>query len=140
MLNLNYYFVDVGENYCFITERSCLISLRDILLDNDSNQLKIAKEFLTHAFKKNCIFSKEEEFKMVFVNKVGKMLCESYVENNETMERFDPIAISGKYDAYTIMPGQNLYVKCQVVKNAIENRYLSYESIRASKKVHSKKF
>lgn len=139
MLNLNYYFVDVGENYCSISERNCLISLREALLEKNSNQLKIVREFLTHAFKKNCMFSKEEEFKIVFVNKVGKIFIESYVEDTKTRVRTDPIVSSKKFDVYMMIPGQDLNVTCQVIKQETENRNIPYETIVLPRKNNTRK-
>lgn len=138
MLNLNYYFVDVGENYCFISERNCLISLKEAFFENNSTELKLAREVLVHTFKKKCVFSSDEEFKMVFVNKVGKMFIESQVEDCATKAEIEPLISTKKYDIYKMTPGQRLDIQCQVVVNEQENRNLNYDSIVPTKK--AKKF
>lgn len=131
MLNLNYYFIDVGENYYSITERSCLRSLTETLREKAVIKIKIAKEFIVRNFKDKCIFSPDAECKTVFVNKVGKIFVETGVETERNGEQIAPIVTTDNFDVYIMTPGQFLTIRCQVYENQVENRYLEYKSIRA---------
>ncbi len=133
MLNMNYYFIDVGENYYSITERNCLFSLAETRLEKVVIRLKIAKEFIIRDFKDNCIFSFKAECKTVFVNKVGKISVETSVENGRNGDLVEPIATTDRFDVYIMTPGQYITVRCKVHDNQVENRYLSYKSIKADK-------
>lgn len=129
MLNLNYYFIDVGENYYTIAERSCLRSLTETLREKAVIKLKIAKEFVVRNFKDKCILSPDAECKTVFVNKVGKIFVETNVETERNGEKIAPIVITDNFDVYIMTPGQYLSIRCQVRENQVENRYLGYRSI-----------
>ncbi len=131
MLNLNYYFIDVGENYYSITERSCMRSLTETLREKAIIKLKIAKEFIVRNFKDKCILSPDAECKTVFVNKVGKRFVETNVETERNGEHIAPIVTTNNFDVYIMTPGQYLTIRCQVHENQVENRYLSYRSISA---------
>lgn len=131
MLNLNYYFVDVGENCYTIAERSCLRSLTETLREKAVIRLKIAKEFVIRNFKDKCIIKPEAECKTVFVNKVGKIFVETSVETERGGESIAPIVTTDNFDVYIMTPGQYLTIKCQVHENQVENRYLSYKTISA---------
>lgn len=133
MLNYNYYYVDVGENYCHVSERNCLISVRDALASKDKNQLKIAREVLVHSFKERSHLSQDGEFKMVLVNKLGKMLIESYVEDIETKVTYEPFVSCKEYDAFIVFPKQELTIKCEVVPYETEYRNLPYDDIKPPK-------
>lgn len=129
MLNLNYYFIDVGENYYTIAERSCLRSLTETLREKAVIKLKIAKEFIVRNFKDKCILSPDAECKTVFVNKVGKIFVETNVETERNGEKISPIVTTDNFDVYIMTPGQFLTIRCQVRENQVENRYLGYRSI-----------
>lgn len=133
MLNLNYYFVDVGDNYCEIAPRSCVLSLRDAILEKDKDSLTVMRQFIVNSFKKKSFVSPMEEFKMVFVNKQGKLAVESEVQNDEDRSVVDAIVQSGKYDIYLMTPGQTLSVKCTVYPNHIEYRNIQYDYICSPK-------
>ncbi len=134
MLNLNYYFVDVGDNYCEIAPRSCVLSLRDAILEKDKNSLIVMREFIVNTFKKKSFVSPMEEFKMVFVNKQGKLDVETEVQNDEDRSLVDALVHSGKYDIYLMTPGQTLSVKCTVYPNHIEYRSIRYDYLRSPEK------
>lgn len=137
MLDLNYYFVDVGENYCTISERNCWISLRDAYLRNDSAQLKVAKELIVRNLKG--MFKQSYEYKIVFVNKLGKMFIVSQVEDSLTKAEIEPLVSSSEYDIYLMLPNHDLSVQCQVIEHEVEYRFLKYEDIRVPKKRKVKK-
>lgn len=139
MFNLNYYFVDAGENYCTIAEYNLMVSLRDAILENNLAQLKLIKEYIKQSFKKKCIFSPIEEFKIVLVNKVDKMTIESAVEDIDTLVAKEPLFSNSIYDAYVMTEGQALSIKYRVVPNQVEHRYLRYEYIKSPTK-QKKKF
>ena len=131
MLNLNYYFIDVGENCYSIMERSCLRSLTETMQEKAVIRLKIAKEFIIRNFKDKCIIKPEAECKTVFVNKVGKIFVETSVEIERGGDLIAPVVTTDNFDVYIMTPGQYLTIKCQVHENQVENRYLSYNTIRA---------
>ncbi len=134
MFNLNYYFVDVGDNYCTIAEYNLVFSLRDAILNDNLAQLKLIKEYIKQSFKKKCVFSPVEEFKVVIVNKANKMAIESEVEDLSTNSVIEPLFENEIYNAYLMTPKQALTVKCQVVPNQIEHRYIKYQYIKSPSK------
>lgn len=133
MLNTNYYFVDVGENYYSITERNCLLSLTETKLEKFVIRLMIAKEFFIRNFKDKCIFSFDAECKTVFVNKVGKMSVMTTLESERRGDLIAPVIKTDKFDVYIMTPGQYLSIRCQVRDNQVEHRYLDYKSIHSDK-------
>lgn len=134
MFNLNYYFVDVGDNYCTIAEYNLVFSLREAILNDNLAQLKLVKEYIKQSLKKKCVFSPVEEFKVVLVNKANKMAIESEVEETATHSIIEPLFENDSYDAYIMTPTQALTVKCQVVPNQIEHRYIGYQYIKSPAK------
>ena len=135
MLNLNYYFIDVGENYCRISERSCFISLRDAIKEKDTEKLKLAKEIIKRNFKRKYMHEPSEEFKMVYINKVDKLSVETIVDTAENPKiKLDALVSCPDYDLYLMSPGQSLCVRCQVRRNEVEIRNLSYDNIKSPKR------
>lgn len=134
MLNLNYYFVDVGENYCTISEYNLILSLRDAVLNKDLVQLKLIKEYIRQSLKTKNSFSPVDEFKVVLVNKSDKMSIESEVEEVETHSIVEPLFDNENYTAYIMQPQHVLSIECQVVPHEIEHRFIRYEYIRSAAK------
>ena len=131
MINFRYYFVDVGENYCYIDENNGIINLRDAIINKDKEQLKIAKEIIKHNFKMKYLHESSQEFKMVYVNKADKLYIDTEVSTiGNAREIIEPLVSEQNYDLYLMSPGQNLCVRCMVRENEEEIRNLSYSSIR----------
>ena len=135
MLNLSYYFVDVGENYCNISQRSCIISLKDAIKNKDIENLKLAKEIIRRNFKKKYLHEHSQDYKMVYVNKADKLFIETTVDAaSNPRVKVEPLFSCPTYDLYLMSPGQSLCVRCQVLENEVEIRNLSYDSIKSPKK------
>lgn len=135
MLNLSYYFVDVGENYCNISQRSCIISLKEAIKNKDIENLKLAKEIIRRNFKKKYLHEPSQEYKMVYVNKVDKLFVETTVDTASNPRiKVEPLFSCPTYDLYLMSPGQSLCVRCQVLENEVEIRNLSYDSIKSPKR------
>ena len=123
MLNLSYYFVDVGENYCNISQRSCIISLKDAIKNKDIENLKLAKEIIKRNFKKKYLHEHSQEYKMVYVNKADKLFIETTVDAaSNPRVKVEPLFSCPTYDLYLMSPGQSLCVRCQVLENEVEIR------------------
>ncbi len=138
MLDLNYYFVDVGQNTCEITKRHIAIDIFDAMLKKDKVRLKIARELLLAHVKNRSKFLQNDDFKLVGVLKCNKIWTQSEVIRMETRENVEPLISNDERDVYIMRPGERLDVTCQVVKWEIENRSLPYETIDYVAKVKVK--
>lgn len=129
MLKLDYYLIDVGENSCTITKKKFLLDLKNALREKDIPRLEFIKEIALHNFKsKNPLFS-QQDFKIVFINKIGKRKIKSELADLDTNRYTGPIISCKKYDIFLVEPSQRLDIECQVVKNEVEIRALRYENI-----------
>lgn len=140
MLNFDYYFVDVGENYCTISKRNATINLVEAFKQDDKVKLIIAKKILIGKFKKSTPFFKEEEFKIVLVNKEDKLRIAAEVVNESTSKRTEPIADKEGYFVFTMSPADQLNVKCQVYPKETEYRSLSYKYVREPRSKSYRKY
>lgn len=138
MFNLNYYLVDVGDNYCTIAENDLMFDLQDAIVNDNLAQLKLIKEYMKQSLKKKCAFSSMKEFKIVLVNKAYKMAIESEVEDVSTRECVEPLFENKMYNAYLMTPKHALTIRCQVVPNQIEHRYIKYQDFKLSAKQKTK--
>ena len=138
MLDFNYYFIDVGQNYCLISYRNHLVSLKEALVNRNQVELKLARETIAKNLKNKYLFG--DSSKMVMVNKRDKIFVESYVEDEQTRVRYEPIISCESCDVYIVKPGQGVMVTCQVVEREVENRYITYDALKPATKRNTKRW
>lgn len=138
MLDFNYYFIDVGQNYCLISYRNHLVSLKEALVNKNQVELKLAREAIAKNFRNNYLSG--DSSKMVMVNKRDKIFVESYVEDERTRVRYEPIISCESCDVYIVKPGQGVMVTCQVVEREVENRYITYDALKPATKRNTKRW
>lgn len=136
MLDFNYYFIDVGQNYCLISYRNHLVSLKEALVNKNKVELKLAREAIVKKFRNNYLSG--DNSKMVMVNKKDKIAVESYVEDEQTRVRYEPIISCENCDVYIVKPGQGVVVICQVVEREVEHRYITYDALKSVTKRNTK--
>lgn len=128
MFELNYYFVDVGENFCQVRERTADIALKDAFSDKATCMRAFAREYIRLKLKEMLI-SDCDVYKFVAVNKVGKLSIESRVENMVTDETVEPFFSSASLDIFKVHPEEQLYVVCSVVDKHYEHVVVGFDNL-----------
>lgn len=128
MFELNYYFVDVGDNFCEVRERTANIALRDAFSDKGEAYNAFARKFIRLKLKEMLI-SDCDVYKFVAVNKVDKLSIKSRVENIMTQEVREPIYSTDKMDMYMIHPEEELYMICSVIPRNFEHVVIGFEQL-----------
>ena len=128
MFELNYYFVDVGDNFCEVRERTADIALKDAFSDKGQAKNAFARKYIRLKLKEMLI-SDCDVYKFVAVNKVGKLSIRSRVENIITDEEVEPFFESEDFDIFMVHPEEQLYVICSVIPNKIEHVVVDFDNI-----------
>ena len=114
MFELNYYFVDVGDNFCQIRERTTDIALKDAFSDKGTSKAAFARKYIRLKLREMFI-SDCDVYKFVAVNKADKLTIESRVENTITDEVVEPFYSTDTIDLFMVHPEEQLYVICSVI-------------------------
>ena len=128
MFELNYYFVDVGDNFCQIRERTTDIALKDAFSDKGTSKTAFARKYIRLKLKEMLI-SDCDVYKFVAVNKADKLSIESRVENKITDEVVEPFYSTDKYDLFMVHPEEQLYVICSVIPRNYEHVLVDYDQL-----------
>ena len=120
MFNLSYYFIDVGENLCEIYEMNLLFSITESIKKKDKARLMLIKEVIKNTFK------------VVFINKRGKITLESEVNDSLTFQNVEPVVVTEANDIYIVRPGQSVSIRAQINPNEFEIRYINFDEIKSS--------
>ena len=135
MFNLSYYFIDVGENLCEIYEMNLLFSITESIKKKDKARLMLIKEVIKNTFKKMSPTSELTDFKVVFINKRGKITLESEVNDSLTFQNVEPVVVTEANDIYIVRPGQSVSIRAQINPNEFEIRYINFDEIKSTHKV-----
>ena len=128
MFELNYYFVDVGDNFCEVRERTADIALKDAFSDKGTSKTAFARKYIRLKLKEMLI-SDCDVYKFVAVNKVGKLSIESRVENIMTQEVVEPFYSDDSLDFFMVHPEEQLYVICSVIPRNYEHVLVDYDQL-----------
>jgi hypothetical protein len=128
MFELNYYFVDVGDNFCEVRERTTDIALKDAFSDKGTNKTAFARKYIRLKLKEMLI-SDCDVYKFVAVNKAGKLTIESRVENKYTDEVVEPFYSTDTFDLFMVHPEEQLYVICSVIPRNYEHVLVDYDQL-----------
>jgi hypothetical protein len=128
MFELNYYFVDVGDNFCEVRERTADIALKDAFSDKGTSKTAFARKYIRLKLKEMLI-SDCDVYKFVAVNKADKLSIESRVENKITDEVVEPFYSTDKYDLFMVHPEEQLYVICSVIPRNYEHVLVDYDQL-----------
>ena len=128
MFELNYYFVDVGDNFCEVRERTADIALKDAFSDKGEARNAFARKYIRLKLKEMFI-SDCDVYKFVAVNKADKLSIESRVENKITDEVVEPFYSTDKYDLFMVHPEEQLYVICSVIPRNYEHVLVDYDQL-----------
>ena len=128
MFELNYYFVDVGDNFCQVRERTTDIALKDAFSDKGTSKAAFARKYIRLKLREMFI-SDCDVYKFVAVNKADKLSIESRVENKITDEVVEPFYSTDKYDLFMVHPEEQLYVICSVIPRNYEHVLVDYDQL-----------
>lgn len=128
MFELNYYFVDVGDNFCEVRERTTDIALKDAFSDKGTNKTAFARKYIRLKLKEMLI-SDCDVYKFAAVNKAGKLTIESRVENKYTDEVVEPFYSTDTFDLFMVHPEEQLYVICSVIPRNYEHVLVDYDQL-----------
>ena len=128
MFELNYYFVDVGDNFCEVRERTADIALKDAFSDKGEARNAFARKYIRLKLKEMFI-SDCDVYKFVAVNKVGKLSIESRVENIMTQEVVEPFYSDDSLDFFMVHPEEELYTICSVIPRNFEHVVIGFEQL-----------
>lgn len=128
MFELNYYFVDVGDNFCEVRERTADIALKDAFSDKGEARNAFARKYIRLKLKEMLI-SDCDVYKFVAVNKVGKLSVKSRIDNDSQLDIVEPFYSSDEMDIYIIRPKEELYIICSVKPKNLEHVAIPFDRL-----------
>lgn len=128
MFELNYYFVDVGDNFCQVRERTANIALRDAFSDKGEAYNTFARKYIRLKLKEMLI-SDCDVYKFAAVNKANKLSIKSRVENTITDEVVKPYFSTDSLDLYMVHPEEQLYIICSVIPRNYEHVVVGFDEL-----------